>query len=82
MYGLSANARQWSLELGDKLQSFGFKPSRANPDLWIKESSDGTHYECVATHIDDLIIASRNPMEYIEKLRETYPLQNVEKNPK
>jgi len=31
--------------------------------------------------VDDLIIASKNPDRYIEKLKEKYPLRHVEKNP-
>ena len=81
LYGLSTSARQWSLELGDKLRTLGFKPSRADPDLWIRMADDGTHYEYIATHVDDLIIASKNPDKYIKKLKENYPLRHVQKNP-
>ena len=81
LYGLSTSARQWSLHLGDTLKTFGFEPSRADPDLWTKLADDGTHYEYVATHVDDLIIASMDPMKYISKLKELYPLRNVEQNP-
>ena len=81
LYGLSTSARQWSLELGDKLRSLGFNPSRADPDLWIRLADDNTHYEYIATHVDDLIIAAKNPGVYINKLRENYPLRHVEENP-
>jgi len=79
LYGLSTSARQWSLELGDKLRTMGFRPSRADPDLWIRMADDETHYEYIATHVDDLIIASKNPDRYIEILKENYPLRHVEK---
>ena len=81
LYGLSTSARQWSLQLGDTLKSLGFVPSRADPDLWIKESDDGTHYEYIGTHVDDLIIVSKNPMKYIDIIKTIYPLRNVEENP-
>ena len=81
LYGLATSARQWSLALGDTLKSFGFTPSRADPDLWIKMSNDKTHYEYIATHVDDLIIASKNPLFYINELKKSYPLRNVEENP-
>lgn len=80
LYGLSTSARQWSLHLGDTLKTFEFEPSRADPDLWIKLSEDGTHYEYVATRVDDLIIASMDPMKYIHKLKELHPLRNVEED--
>jgi len=81
LYGLSTSARQWSLEIGDKIRTIGFEPSRADPDLWIKESDDGTHYEYIATHVDDLIIASKDPMKFIDILKNNYPLRHVQKNP-
>ena len=81
LYGLSTSARQWSLQLGDTLTSLGFIPSRADPDLWIKLSDDKLHYEYIATHVDDIMIASKDPMKYINILKQKYPLRNVEINP-
>ena len=78
LYGLSTSARQWSLELGDTIKSYGFVPSRADPDLWIKKSEDGSSYEYIATHVDDIVIAAKDPMQYIDKLKTVYPLRNVE----
>ena len=37
----------------------------------------GTHYKYIATYVDDLMIASQDPMKIIEKLKETYPLKGV-----
>ena len=62
LYGLATSARKWNLDLGDKLRSFGFMPSRVDPGVWIKEADDESHYEYVATHVDDIIIASKDPM--------------------
>ena len=42
----------------------GFKPSKADPDLWIRDK--GTHYEYIGTYVDDLLIASKNPAKIIE----------------
>ena len=81
LYGLSTSARQWSLKLGDTLKSLGFTPSRADPDLWIKQSDDNTHYEYIGTHVDDMIVVSKDPMKYINIIKKIYPLRNVEENP-
>ena len=77
LYGLSTSARQWSLELGNKLRTMGFRPSRADPDLWIRMDDDETYYEYIATHVDDLIIASKNPDRYIENSRKTIPCDTL-----
>ena len=81
LYGLATSARRWSLALGDVLREMGFKPSRADPDLWIKLSNDKTHHEYIATHVDDVIVASKGPETYISKLQEKFPIRNVEVSP-
>ena len=81
LYGLSTSARQWSLQLGDTLRTFGFSPSRADPDVWIKLSKDKTYYEYIASHVDDIIVVSKEPERYIDMFKKIYPLRNVEKDP-
>ena len=81
LYGLATSARQWSLALGDVLKEIGFVPTRADPDLWIRPTEDNKSYDYIATHVDDLIIASKNPEQYIDKLKINFPLRHVEENP-
>ena len=76
LYGLSTSARQWNLALGDMIRKMGFKPTRADPDLWIKESECGSHYEYIATYVDDIIIVSKKPDEYMKKIKEVFPIRN------
>ena len=44
MYGMASASRAFSLHLGDFIQSLGFEPTRANPDIWIKSEEDGKSY--------------------------------------
>ena len=53
----------------------GFKPSKADLDLWIRDK--GTHYEYIGTYVDDLLIASKNPAKIIEDLKQCYILKGV-----
>ena len=69
------------MKLGDTLKSFGFKPTRADPDVWIKLLAEGSHYEYIASHVDDIIIASKDPMKYIKMLEKIYPLRNIDTDP-
>jgi Reverse transcriptase (RNA-dependent DNA polymerase) len=41
------------------MSAMGFKPTKANPDIWIRKKDD--HYEYVAVYVDDLLIASQDP---------------------
>ena len=81
LYGLATSARQWSLTLGDSIKEMGFRPTRADPDLWIRLSEDNNKYEYIATYVDDIIIVSENPMIYINIIKDQFPLRNVEETP-
>ena len=59
----------------------GFKPTRADPDLWIKVNEKGDKYEYIATYVDDIIIVAENPMKYLETIRHKFPIRNIEEMP-
>jgi len=44
----------------------GFFPSKAEKDIWMRDKGD--HYEHVAVHVDDLMIASRIPKVIVKAL--------------
>ena len=52
----------------------GFKPTRADPDPWIKQSEDKAKYEYMATYVDDIIIVANNPMKYLYKWKIISPM--------
>ena len=54
MYGARASCARFHEIIAAKLITMGFKSSKCNPDLWVKDM--GTHYEYIATYIDDLLI--------------------------
>ena len=58
-YGLKGSGKAWHDKLFDVLLGFGFKPSKAEPDIWMRDCGD--HYEYIACYVDDLLIASRKP---------------------
>ena len=81
LYGLATSARRWNLALGDVLKTMGFNASRADADLWIKKANDGESYEYIATHVDDVIVVSKDPKIYMTKMAEHFPIKKVEENP-
>ena len=64
----------WHDKFFEILHQMGFKPSRADPDTWMKYSKDGSHYEYIAVHIDDLAIYMEDPKSFCDKLREVAPI--------
>ena len=53
----------------------GYEPSKADPNLWFIDCK--THYEYVATYVDDLLVFAKRPMDLIETLKKRYILKGV-----
>ena len=81
LYGLATSARRWSLTLGDAIKDMGFKPTRADPDLWIKSTSNNEKYEYIATYVDDIIIVAEEPSKYLDIIKKKFPIRNIEELP-
>ena len=66
LYGLKTSTVRWHERFSQVLRNMGFVPSFAEPDIWMRDGGD--HYEYIATYVDDLTIASRNPQAIIDAL--------------
>jgi hypothetical protein len=44
----------------------GYRPSKAEEDIWMRDMGD--HYEYLASYVDNLAIASKNPQATIDAL--------------
>ena len=62
-------------KLFDILHQIGFKPSKADPDIWMKSSKDDNHYEYNAVYVDDLAICMKDPKAFCDTLKEKYKLK-------
>ena len=60
----------------------GFTLSRADLDLWLKLSSEHDKYEYIATYVDDIIIVTINPTQYLDVLADKFSMKHIETNPK
>eukprot|EP00957_Ditylum_brightwellii_P074778 5682832-Ditylum_brightwellii.AAC.1 len=58
LYGLIGSCAQFHRHLFAELEKIGFKPSEADPDLWMRDAGD--HYEYAAKYIDDILIMSKD----------------------
>ena len=67
--------------MGDAIKGMGFRPTRADSDLWIKENDSGDKYEYIATYVDDIIIAAEDPMKYLESIKSKFPIRDIEEIP-
>ena len=75
IYGLRSSAARFHEHLAAEIRKLGFRPSPADPDLYMREA-DG-HHEYLATYADDILVFSKKPMDIIDKLRSVYTLKGV-----
>ena len=75
LYGLrTSGARFWE-HLSDYLRDLGWSPSKADPDVWIKD--EGDYYAYIGRYVDDLLIAHKDPQKIIDDLEKRYILKGV-----
>ena len=61
LYGTRSGGARWHDRLFDILPELNFKPSKADPDVWMRPEPGGTCYEYIAVYVDDLAIAAKDP---------------------
>ena len=66
LYGASSSAASWRSAISSVIEGLGFKPCRADPDVWMRPATkaDGLDvYEYVLVYSDDLIMIGLHPEE-------------------
>ena len=75
LYGTRSGGARWHDRLFDILQELKFKPSKADPDVWMRPEQGGTCYEYIAVYVDDLAIAAKDPQAFCNELKKKYNLK-------
>ena len=75
LYGTRSGGARWHDRLLDILQELKFKPSKADPDVWMRPEPGGTCYEYIAVYVDDLAIAAKDPQAFCNELKKKYNLK-------
>ena len=75
IYGLHSASASFHEHCARVLYKIGFKPSHADPDLWMKDCR--TQY--VATWVDNILVMSKEPLKVIQEFKEAgeYELKGV-----
>jgi hypothetical protein len=74
LYGLKSSGAAFRAKLAGLLHDIGYKPSDADPDVWLRPAvkPDGTeYYEMVLCYVDDVLAIGSNPMRTIDGIRTT-----------
>jgi hypothetical protein len=75
LYGLKTSAVRFHEHLSESLLRLGFKKTKHDPDLWMVEKS--SHYEYLASNVDDILIWSMDPIAVRKSLEKTCMLNSV-----
>ena len=75
LHGTRSGGARWHDRLFDILQELKFKPSKADPDVWMRPEPGGTCYEYIAVYVDDLAIVAKDPQAFCNKLKKRYNLK-------
>ena len=75
LHGTRSGGARCHDRLSDILQELKFKPSKADPDLWMRPEPGGTCYEYRAVYVDDLAIAAKDPQTFCNELKKKYNLK-------
>ena len=75
LHGTCSGGARWHDRLSDILQELKFKPSKADPDVWMRPEPGGTCYEYIAVYVDDLAIAAKDPQPFCNELKKKYNLK-------
>ena len=75
LYGTRSGGARWHDRLFDILQELKFKPSKADPHVWMRPEPGGTCYEYIAVYVDDLAIAAKDPQAFCHELKKRYNLK-------
>jgi hypothetical protein len=75
LYGLKTSAARFHEHLSESLLRLGFKKTKHDTDLWMVDKS--SHYQYLATYVDDILIWINHPMTVIKSLEKTYMLKSV-----
>ena len=71
LYGTRSGGACWHDKFFDILNDMGLE----DPDIWMKPSKDGSHYEYIAVYVDDLAICMKDPKAFCDTLKEKYKLK-------
>ena len=70
LYGLRTSGVRWHERLADCLRDMGFCPCKGEQDIWMRDQ--GQHWEYIGTYVDDLAIASKDPLALTGSLETKY----------
>ena len=79
LYGLKSSGAAFRAFLAEKLHDIGFKPSLADPDVWMRpamKSNGFKYWELILCYVDDLLCIHENPTIALTQIQEDFKLKD------
>ena len=70
LYGLQTSGKRWHERFAECMRAEGFFPSKAEPNIWMRPNGDV--YDYVASYVDNLAAAMKEPEAFMKLLTEKY----------
>ena len=84
LYGLKSSGAAFRAFLAETIDAMGYKPSYANPDVWLRPAvkPDGSeYYEYILCYVDDVLCISHNPTKAMKRIQEDFKLKDDKIDP-
>ena len=79
-YGLKTSGKRYHDKTYDTMAELGFRPSLADPDIYMRDAGDC--YEYVAVYVDDLTLIMKDPVSFLDALKNKgFMLKDVTDSP-
>ena len=79
LYGLKSAGAAFRSLLADTLTDIGYKPTKADPDVWLRpavKANGFEYYELVLCYVDDILSISENPKATLTDLTTVFKLKD------
>ena len=84
LYGLKSSGAAFRSFLADHLWEMGYRPSQADPDVWMRAAVKVTglkYWEYVLCYVDDILSISNNPNATMEAIKTKFKLKGDKTEP-
>jgi hypothetical protein len=79
LYGLKSSGAAFRAFLAETLDAMGYRPSFADPDVWIWPAvkPDGSeYYEYILCYVDDVLCISADPKKFMKIIQDDFKLKD------
>ena len=78
LYGLKSAGASWRSFFSQTLQELGFKPTRGDPDVYIRpqvKENGFKYYEMILVYVDDILVVSHDTKPIMDEISSTFRLK-------